>query len=168
VETAVEPVKTRKRAGRPRKGTEKLTYEKVKGLVRKGIVSPAAIAEITGSSTSSASSALERYGFTKSGIDEFRKIRSDILAGKQEILLNAITEEKAKSSSLRDVGIVLGILSDKESQLAAVSVSGPGLARFVVEVDASFVAALRGIPVPTRTPGTPEGPAIDITPEGHQ
>lgn len=57
---------------------------------------------------------LSRHGITRENVEEYKTGRADLLAGLQERMLAAITEEDLTKASLRDKIISTGVLYDKE------------------------------------------------------
>lgn len=81
--------------------------------------------------------ALKRYGIDKQRTERFKADRSDILAGTQEKLIDIINNdpEKIKKASLRDIGIVYGILDDKERLSRGQATSNVAISAVIELVD---------------------------------
>lgn len=74
----------------------------------------AEIAEIANTSTAHVTQILNRYGIDRNALDSYKKHRADILAGKQEQILNSITEDDIKGMPVGQRVMSYGILYDKE------------------------------------------------------
>ena len=100
--------------GRPRKGNEKLTKDKVEELYRKGYRSPTAMAETTGCTIQNASNQMTRYIKDLEGLEDYKTNRADIIADKQRELIQYIDTAAIKEMSPKDRVVSFGILYDKE------------------------------------------------------
>ena len=60
------------------------------------------------------SMAMKPFTIEKSEVEKFKEERADMLAGKQRELLSALTINKTKDMSGRDIAVSFGILYDKE------------------------------------------------------
>ena len=96
-----------------------------------------AIGDVVGRDKSTVWRALKRYGIEKARTERFKADRSDILAGTQEKLIEIINNdpEKVKKASLRDIGIVYGILDDKERLSRGQATSNVAISAVIELVD---------------------------------
>jgi hypothetical protein len=96
-----------------------------------------AIGDVVGRDKSTVWRALKRYGIEKQRTERFKADRSDILAGTQEKLIEIINNdpEKIAKASLRDIGIVYGILDDKERLSRGQATSNVAISAVIELVD---------------------------------
>jgi hypothetical protein len=96
-----------------------------------------ALADATGRDKSTVWRALKRYHIEKKRTEVYKENRADILAGTQEKLIEIINTDKTKldKASLKDIGIVFGILDDKERLTRGQSTQNIALSHIVEIVD---------------------------------
>ena len=104
-----------KRKGRP-KGTERYQLQQSvaqvisnnPGITARELAKTAEIAPST------ATKYLAKYGINKQELDMFVENRNSIVKSKQQLVLDALTAEKASKSTFKDLSIAYGILLDKD------------------------------------------------------
>jgi hypothetical protein len=90
-----------------------MTIEEVVGYRCKGLTL-SEIARLRGTSKQAVHQLLQRHGVDVEAAENFRKVRPDLIAAKQRLLLEGITRETVAKMSGRDKAVSFGILYDKE------------------------------------------------------
>ena len=72
------------------------------------------LAKLNGVDHSAIVRLFQRHGIDRQRVDDYKGNRADFMAGMQEKLLSAITQEDLEKASLRDKVISMGVLFDKE------------------------------------------------------
>jgi len=72
------------------------------------------IGKIVNRDKSSVYRTLRNYGIDPKKQHAYKKFESEILYGKQEMLINGITKEKVDDSKIKDIAITYGILKEKQ------------------------------------------------------
>lgn len=104
---ATRPVKPR----RPRPGTRS---EAILTLAATTPATPPQIADAVHCGRQLVHQVLQRYGIEANTLESFKEHRADILAGKQEAILNSIDTDAIKGMPVGQRIMSLGILYDKE------------------------------------------------------
>jgi hypothetical protein len=124
--------------------------------------------EMAGTATSSASLALQVPGgvpvpshpFPDQEVDlrDLKKVRAAAWGSKEELVLQALSEEKVKELKGRDIGIVAGICSDKHRQWRDLDKADHTIVPLAIPVaiQQAIQVALK-IQIQNAEPGKPEG-----------
>jgi hypothetical protein len=111
ITTTTETIK-RKR-GRPRKGEEPLTVNKLKDYVNKGIISPKTISEQENCSKEVVIRKMSIYLQDQDKLNDFKRNRIDIYLDHIRRLTESITDEQISKMAVRDRYLAAAVLTDK-------------------------------------------------------
>lgn len=98
----------------PHKAPKNTPIELIIDLVGNKGLTHAQAAEVLGISRSAVTARLRRIGYTPERVRLYKTHRADILAWLQSQIVQHITPDKLKAASISQLGILLGILYDKE------------------------------------------------------
>jgi hypothetical protein len=99
-------------------------------------LSYAAIGKLMGCAKQSVFELLNRHGVDLGEVESFRKNRGSILAAKQKMLLDRLTDDDIKKMAARDRVLAFGILFDKERLESGKSTANlSGLIQIAQKVD---------------------------------
>jgi len=110
-----QTVEQPRKKGRPSNG---LRAEKISAVTKMVQSHPNAtvreIAAGAGVSKTTAQAYLSKWGINKTELDTFVENRNSIVKSKQQLVLDALTQEKANKSTFKDLAVAYGILLDKD------------------------------------------------------
>jgi exopolyphosphatase/pppGpp-phosphohydrolase len=111
---AAEVAKKQRYLTRKPKNNPKGTDIKAVIAMAQGGLPVGKIATLTDTNHSNISQILKRYDIKTESLEAYKAHRADILAGKQERLIESLTDSDIKNMSARDRVMSYGILYDKE------------------------------------------------------
>lgn len=112
-DTATQPAK--RKGGRPPKGESIRMHKQIIHLGKDTKNLPMReIAEQVGVSINTVADVLAKYGINKVELDTFVENRNAIVKSKQQVILDALTPDKANKAGLKDLAVAYGILLDKD------------------------------------------------------
>jgi predicted transcriptional regulator len=96
------------------------------------------IAKIVKRDPSNIYRAFKNYGIDTKRQRTYKQFESEILYGKQELLINGITSEKVDESKLKDIAITYGIIKEKQLLVDGKSTQNISMAHIVEKMDKKF------------------------------